>query len=344
MKDRIQSKRVCICGGGNIAHAVASVLGEQDEVSVVTRRPESWNSVLEYQMGDDHSVRRVNIHPTNDMSVVKDAEFVFVALPRFAIKETLHKIDSFLHVGQTVMFVPAPAGLEPVVDQYKARGINTVGFQRVPHVARIIEYGHRVWIGDVRRVSRIAVSAESSNDSVVAYVKDRLGSEVNLLSSFLSFTFSNSNPLLHPSRLVSLLRGGDNGVYEKCPYFYGQWTDESSELYIKADAEMYAAFRHYSEVSASLDYESALDHYESKNLKEMTAKITSIESLKSILAPWKKCENGLWCPDLDSRYFTEDIPYGTKIIQQYAHREGLSVPTIDYLINFIARYMQLNGR
>ena len=156
---------------------------------------------------------------------------------------------------------------------------------------------------------------------------------MSYLSSFTSFVFSNSNPLLHPARLVELLHGGDMGVYERCPYFYAEWTDKSSEYYIVADREMYEVFNACAPESASVDYESVLEHYGVVNAAELTAKIRSIESFKKIRAPWKENSSGQWEPDFNSRYFTEDIPYGTRIIQQYARKAGIETSMIDYMIN-----------
>lgn len=331
--------KVCVCGGGNIAHSMVSVLSEQDEVSVYAPHDKGiWAERMSYQIGNDDTLRigRNTIHAPADLSAIAAADLVVVALPRFAIEETLRTIDSSLHAGQTVVFLPAPAGLDAVVSDYHVRGIDTIGFQRVPYVARIREFGHHVWIGNVRKRTNVAFSRPEIADKWVKYFESRCtGGGIGVLSSFLTFTFSNSNPLLHPSRLVELLKGGDNGRYTQCPYFYAEWTDASSELYVDADAEMFRVFKTYDAKAAAADYESALAHYESDTPTALTRKMRSIESLKPILAPWKQDGDGLWVPDFGSRYFTEDIPYGTKVIKNYAEKVGIRTPTIDYLISFV---------
>lgn len=331
--------RICICGGGNIAHSLAAVLSERESVSVFTRSPARWANVLSYDVGQSNTKRWCccTLNPTDDLRVVAEAECVFVCLPRFAIDSLLSRIDPVLHAGQVVAFVPAPAGMEAVVERNLSKGVDTIGFQRVPYISRIREYGHAVWISDVRSVSKLAFSRPEIADHWSSFVEKRIGGHVEKLSSFLSFTFSNSNPLLHPSRIVTLLRGGKNGVYTACPYFYAEWTDESSYFYVDADREMYEVFCAYSAESAATDYESALVHYESRTPEEITRKIRSIESLRPILAPWVKNEAGLWEPDYESRYFREDIPYGTRVIKRYAEEKGICTPTIDYLIEAVMR-------
>ena len=135
--------------------------------------------------------------------------------------------------------------------------------------------------------------------------------------------------------MAVLLKGGNKGEYVECPHFYEEWTDESSELYVSADKEMFKIFNAYSPDAAKRDYESALAHYGVDNIIALTQKIRSIDSLKPILAPWKKDDCGIWKPDLESRYFTEDVPYGTKVIQEYADKIGIETPIIDFMISTV---------
>ena len=329
--------KICICGGGNIAHSLAAVLSVSNDVSVLTRHPENWSSHLRCEQGLKHEIRQRGrpICATSDRRVVTDSECVIVALPRFAIKSVVDEIVGGVHHGQAVVFIPAPSGMDGIVERFSAMGVVTIGFQRVPFVARIIEYGKSIWISAVREVHRLAFSDMSDADKWKHFFERNFGGTVEYLSSFLSFTFSNSNPLLHPARLGVLLRGGD---YAQCPYFYAEWTDESSDMYVAADEEMHRVFEAYSSQAAKSDYESALAHYEVTCPKELTHKIRGIESLQAILAPWKKFADGMWRPDYESRYFTEDIPFGTKVIQDYARKIKVETPVIDSMIATVGDY------
>ena len=333
--------KICICGGGNIAHSLAAVLSRANDVSVLTRRPLEWAAHLRCEQGLDHTLlpNGRSVFRTDDRCVLSDAECVIVALPRFVIREVMPSLMDFMRLGQTIVFIPAPAGMETIVGKLSARGIDTIGFQRVPFVARIIEYGKAIWISAVRDIHKLAFSDRKHVAEWKKFFEGSFGGKVECLSSFLSFTFSNSNPLLHPPRLAVLLKGGRNGEYVDCPRFYADWTDESSELYVAADREMFTTFNAYSPEAAKHDYESALAHYGVDNTIALTQKIRSIDSLKPILAPWEKCEGGIWKPDLKSRYFTEDVPYGTEIIQEYADQAGIDTPVIDSLITTIKSWM-----
>ena len=323
--------KVCICGGGNIGHSLVAAFGRYGDVGVLTRRPEEWSEHLRFQIADSVCEETTGcVIASSDPSIIAESSVIVIALPRFAIKQELAKIEPFLHSGQALVFVPAPAGMEEIVGQMSNKGVEVIGFQRVPFISRIKEYGKSVGMGAVRSVHKIALSDNNKKGVWSEYFATKIGGGVEFLSSFLSFTFSNSNPLLHPSRLVELLQ---QESYEKCPLFYAEWGDMASELYLAADNEMKKVFEACNAEAARLDYESALDHYEVSNSAELTKKIRSIEAFKSIVAPYKKCEDGLWRPDFESRYFTEDVPFGTYAIQAYARKLGVATPTIDTLIS-----------
>lgn len=325
-------KSVVVYGGGNIAHSLSAVISAHQPVTVVTRRPEYWGDKVAWSRNGIVESGKHGVSSTSDVGAVADADIVFVALPQFAVEEALANMRSLLKLSSTVAFVPAPAKTEQYARALSEIGVNTVGFQRVPYVSRIIKYGQAVQISKPRAVHKLAVSNFKLRKEWSQMCVRWFGGKAEYLASFLTFAFSNSNPLLHPSRLKILLAGGDCGRYRRCPRFYAEWTDESSELYVLADREMKEVFASYAPEVVDSDYESVLEHYGVSSPVELTKKIRSIDSFKSILAPWKLSDGGLWCPDYESRYFTEDIPYGTRTIQQYARRRNISTPIIDELV------------
>jgi len=62
--------------------------------------------------------------------------------------------------------------------------------------------------------------------------------------------------------------------------------------------------------------------------------------LSGIASPMICTEKG-WIPDLNSRYFTADFPYGLSIIIQFAHVSGTDVPHMEFVMEW---YKKLTGR
>lgn len=320
---------VVIYGGGNIAHSVAASIARVKPVAVITRRPEYWGRRLTCEQGGVVWSTRYNISATASLEPLNDADVVFILLPQFAHEEVVENCCQKLKSGSTVVFAPGPARCIEYAKKFAKINVRVVAFQRVPFIARIIDYGHSVRCSLPRRLHKLVVSDKGMKDEWRARSQEWFSGEVEYLSSFLSLVFSNSNPLLHPARLFVLLKNGDNGAYDRCPYFYAEWTDESSELYVSADMEMQKVYETCSPESFVHDYESVLRHYEVASPAELTKKIRGIASFKTIMAPWKKTCGGRWIPDPESRYFTEDIPYGTRVILSYAQAADLSTPIIE---------------
>lgn len=329
---------VVICGGGNIAHALAAVLSQTDNVSILTRRPESWEQVLFFKKGEATYRQSGLLHKVSaDPLIVVDASLIIIAVPRFAICDVIGLIAHNLHKGQVVAFIPAPAGLEDLAAELKREcNVETIGFQRVPYIARVVDYGRSVTLSNDRAVHKTVMTTSMDQNFWDEYFTSRFGGRIEHLSSFFAFTFSNANPLLHPARLMVLLK---EPQYARMPLFYEEWTDESSKLYVKSDAEMLAVMRKFPEIDIGRDYESAFDHYGVGTITELTQRIRLIPSFKGIKAPYKLC-NGNYVPDLSSRYFTEDVTYGTMRIQALARKVGVATPTIDMFVERIQKLMQ----
>lgn len=78
---------------------------------------------------------------------------------------------------------------------------------------------------------------------------------------------------------------------------------------------------------------SLLDYYESSDAESLTAKIKSINAFQRILSPMKEVSGG-WIPDFNSRYFTEDFPFGLRFIKDIAEKQNISIPTINKVYNW----------
>ena len=175
--------KVCICGGGNIGHSLVAAFGRHGDVGVLTRRPEEWSEHLRFQIADSVCEETTGrVIASSDPSIIAESSVIVIALPRFAIKQELAEIEPFLHSGQTLVFVPAPAGMEELVELMAKKGVEVIGFQRVPFITRIKEYGKSVGMGAVRSVHKIALSDNNKNGVWSEYFATKIGGGVEFLS------------------------------------------------------------------------------------------------------------------------------------------------------------------
>ena len=120
-------------------------------------------------------------------------------------------------------------------------------------------------------------------------------------------------------------------MFSRIPLFYEEWTEEAAQLYIQMDDELQALLERLPVRKGSIA--TVLDYYESVDARSLSKKLRSIEAFKGILAPVKKVEGG-YVPDFQSRYFTEDFPYGLQIVQRLTHQHGVDSPVIDQVLQW----------
>ena len=150
---------------------------------------------------------------------------------------------------------------------------------------------------------------------------------VTLAESYYEVSLSNSNPLLHPSRLYTMWKDWRPGnVYPRNPQFYAEWTMEASELLIQMDDEFQKLLNVLGLKPGCIP--TILDYYESTDAISLTQKLHDIKAFQGILSPMKEVWSG-WIPDFTSRYFTEDFPYGMRFIVETANEENVKIPTIE---------------
>lgn len=325
--------KICICGGGNLGHVVAGFLAARKDcmVSLLTRRPAQWQQQLTVSTPDGQQLTgrldRISCEPAE---VIADADLVLLCLPGYSIREVLLQIQPFLRVHTPVGSVVSSTGFFFEALELLPSETPLFGFQRVPFIARTTIYGHSAALLGYKPQLSIAIEHASEKEPLRATIERLFRTPVQLLSSYYEASLTNSNPLLHPARLYTLWKDWHEGVvYDSQPMFYEMWTEEASELLIALDCEFFHLLRVLPVREGSIP--TILDYYESTDAASLTRKLRSIEAFKGILAPMKAVAGG-FVPDFQSRYFTEDFPFGMRIIQQLARQHQVAIPMIDKVL------------
>lgn len=327
----LQGLNICICGGGNLGHVMAGYLSAQGKhrVSVLTGHPEKWSSSLTINVKQPNGIERLNGTlekvSSDAQDLIPNADVVFICLPGPHIKAMLEKIKPYLNRKTFVGSVVSNTGF--FFHAHEVINSHTLfGFQRVPFISRIVEYGKEAdLLGSKKSLS---LCVENGNGNAVRMVMEQLlNTPVKLLSNFYEVSLSNSNPLLHPARLYTMWKDWNPSItYDRKPLFYTEWTDEASQMLIDMDNELQVLLKHLPVNPNNVP--TILDYYESTDASSLTSKIKSIPAFKTIQSPMKEVESG-FIPDLESRYFTEDFECGTFFIRDTARLNNIETPVID---------------
>ena len=323
--------KICICGGGNLGHVVTGFVAARTEyeVCLLTRHPERWQKSISVMRPDNLQplIGTPSLITDQPAEAVAGADVVVLCLPGFSIREMLTQIRDYLKSDAIVGSVVSSTGFFFQAMDILPPSQPLFGLQRVPFIARTTAYGHEARIMGYKDSLAVAVAQTWRKEEIRRLCEMLFNTPTKLLDSHYEASLSNSNPLLHPSRLYSLWKDWTPGtVYERQPLFYEEWTEEAALLYINMDNELQALLEKLPVKRGAIP--TVLDYYESTDAASLARKLCSITAFKGIMAPMKAVEDG-FVPDFGSRYFTEDFPYGLAIVRRLAQENGVSSPTID---------------
>lgn len=326
---------ICICGGGSLGHVVAGYLAATKpvKVNVLTQRPERWSREIVVDTPDGRVLHGgLNVVSSDPAEALSGVDIVLLCLPGFAIRDELIKIRPYLNKDTYVGSVFSSTGFFFEAMQLLGEDIPLWGFQRVPFIARTEEYGHSAHLLGYKSAHNIAVERCDDKEGFRALIESLFDAPVTLLSNYYEASLTNSNPLLHTSRLYTMFGGENEGkVFPRMILFYEEWTVEAAQLLIDMDEEFFTILRYLPVSEGYLP--RILDYYESHDAESLARKLSSIQGFKGITSPMTETAEG-WVPDFASRYFTEDFPYGLRYIWELAHQLNIDVPYINKVYNW----------
>lgn len=323
-------KNICIIGGGSLGHVIAGWLANKGmNVSVLTRRPNDWSEYLKINTPDGIIESQLAKISSDSSDVIPSAEVVLLTVPGFGNKTELETIRPYIKPGTYVGGVFCSSGFFFEALNILSNDIKLWGFQRVPFISRIVEYGHEANLLGYRPQFNIAIErdTESGKENFRQWLEDSFGSETVLMKNYYEVSITNSNPILHTSRLYTMFSNWPNEKrIERNILFYEEWTTEAAELLLKMDAELFKILELLPVTPGYLT--PLIDYYESNDAESLKNKLSSISGLKGIASPMKRDEWG-WYPDYNSRYFTEDFGYSLRYIWELGKKYNVDMPNID---------------
>ena len=333
--------KICIYGGGSLGLVCAAVFSHQGiDVSLVTKHPENWQNEVEAH-DPDGKIYKGNIKQISSSAeqIVPSCDMVLLCVPGFLIETALHEIKDHLKAGALVGSIVSNTGFFIFAHEILAEGTALFGFQRVPYIARAQEYGKKGNLLGYKSQLAVALENVADAEAVRVQLENLFLTPVKLLNNFYEASLSNSNPILHTGRMYSMLNGWNGEPFADRVLFYEDWNDDSSRELVKMDEEFMQLLDKLNVDKKVIP--SLLEYYESCDESALTRKLASIQAFKGIYAPMKQVEGG-WIPDVESRYFTEDFPFGLRLIYELCVANGVSCPNIEKVykwgVDFMHRY------
>lgn len=329
---------ICIIGFGNIGTLTAGELAwKGNHVSVLSSKPEKISDIITVYDTQNHCSFSGKIAlATSDYALaVKDAEMILITVPSVALKSIADQLYPVVTKGMRIGIFPGTGGVEFLFSKFLEKGCVVFGLQRVHSIARLKTYGQSVNMTGRKKSISAAALPPSETNRICQEMQSLFNMECKPLPNYLSITFTPSNPVLHTSRLYRLFKNYQPGTtYQKNPFFYQDWDDDSSRLLLACDAEVQQICKKINGLDLSA-VASLKIYYESRNAFELTRKLKSIPAFQGLLSPMRNTPDG-WVPDWTSRYFTSDF-FSLSIIHEFAGLLQIHVPNIDMILDWYQR-------
>ena len=331
-------KTICICGGGSLGHTIsANISNNGYSVNLLTGHPTAWSNQITITDCHANTIKGQIKKISNDPQIViPEADIILLCMPGYLIPQTLKTIAPFISSNTEIGSIVCSNGFFWIANHILGRKKRLFGFQRVPFICRIKEYGKSAELKGYKPILKIGGNQNSNLKALSTFFTNSLNTKTITLSHYLEATLTNSNPLLHPARIYGMFSSIAEDIYNKEFLFYEELDDFSSDILIQCDNEFQKIISHLPIEKEEIP--TLLSYYESTNASTLTQKIRSIQAfqgIKMVMKPYK----GKYKIDYSNRYFTEDIPYGLLIIKSLGILLKVATPQIDKIILWMQKRM-----
>lgn len=329
---------VVVVGAGNMGLAITAYLASKGyDVTLFTKKTIEELKLNDIETGKISIVNNYKV-TADPLESLKIADIILCTYPAFLRKKFVKQYGHILKKGCSLGFVPGYGGIEYSCTKLIQNGIKIFGLQRVPYVARAHVENQIYIAGILSKKSKLYVAAipYSETTLITKTIENLLDIPCTSLKEYLAITLAPSNPLLHITGLYGAFHNWKAGQnYTGSHNFYEVWNDETSEILFKYDSEL-------QKVCNQLDMFNLQEvvplpiYYESDSPRKMTKKLKSIKAFEAVKLPLQKTAIG-YVPDLNSRMFVEDYPFGVCVIKDFAIMTNTSTPIVDLMLEFCER-------
>lgn len=359
---------ICIVGAGNLGHVLAGMLGarENTQVSILSRKA-SAVGFSEGLLKDGIRVKLQSAHPKvkdrfvngipykvshRAVDVIPEADFVFITVPSHARAKIMMEIAPHIDPNRKVFVGVSPGigGFDWISRQACQRaGLKNVilwGIKDVPYMSAWTVPGKSVTNLGPKKALYLAM-ANCASDSREAQVTKHLIEKITniqtvMLPSFMVITLTPGNPIMHPAIMYGMFgpySQWDGLPIDETPLFYEEVSELSSYFLSRADAEVQDIKNKITQVTGQeleavwplrLNLKKVYGDLVADNRTLMLAMRTN-RAYATIRTPLKKVKGG-YVPNIDHRFFLEDIPFGLVVLRDVADLVGVKTPMIDELL------------
>jgi len=351
--------QMCVCGGGNAAHVVASLVPSllpDTKVNVYASfadEAERWTKSLEDKGymelektepdgNSRHEKSKPNKVSKDPAEVIPGSEVIFLPLPANAHGPTLQQIAPHVTPGTTIVGMPSYPGFQWEVKKAmgdKFKEVEVVGCNTLPWACRISKYGESI---KVLGTKQVMLGCTSKKETI--YKPQLCLGPYPCLQWFSGVTadLATVGPIIHISIMYGRWADWDGKPLTEEPLFY-QGVDAnaadtmsalSDEVHVNLRDALLKAKPELNLGGVVHVYQWYLDSYKGQMLDDscLMRCLQTNSGYQGLKHPLKKQDDGTFMPDFAYRYMTQDLPFGLIAFKGMALLAGVDTPVMDKLI------------
>lgn len=357
-------KQVCIVGGGNAAHALAALLpsrgirtvwyvpygDEAEKINLELVKHETISATFAPHNTPNGCVQgRPDLVSANARDVIPMSDVILVTVPSFAYVPVLQEIRNHLQKNTFIAVMPGQGGFDwisrEILGERCFADITLTAIMPMPFNCRITQFGHSVAVQTFKKRYRIGVVPEHKKEEA-SVITQALFGDTEFVGHFINCTLYPINAIIHPQRLYRLCKEWtpSGPPMNENPLFYESMDEESTTYMDKVNKELIQVGQSLTalgmEVKVPHIYDFLVWVYPDVPNKNLVEIFALNDAYKGFRCPFKRVEDGEgWVPDFESRYFTEDIPFGLCIYKGIADIVDVPTPMMDAVLVWAQTHM-----
>jgi len=361
----MEIKTITICGSGNATHAMIPIIQSnfkgqinlffryQHKVDIFKKLIDEKRCITAI-IGQEKLYGRPDKVSRFPEDVCQDADLILLPLPAFAHEPTISQIASFLKEEAIIGTIPARSGFEystlKILKEANREKVKIFGLQTLPWACRTREYASKVEILGTKDVVGLAAYPPETASALSSFLTHLLNLNIVPLPNMLTLSLANIGQIVHPGIMYGLFKGNETRKYKKeeIPLFYQGVTREIAQILEEISKEILILTEELKKRYENIDLTNVLSlkewlitSYKNSIVDKSTLETCFVtnSAYQGLRAPMREVENGYFLPDFQSRYLTEDVPYGLVVTRAIAQLAEVKIPVIDEIILTVSKWM-----
>lgn len=344
----IPTTQICLIAGSKGNHMNVAWIGSNSDfrINLLTSRPEIFAEkrikAVYKNIPGKQSIGVIS-KVSDDPRIVCPGSKVFIlSCPVNAQEFLLRKIKPHIEPGAFIGSVFGQGGFDLIAknvfgEDLKKKGLTIWSLFNIPSTTAIIKEGRKCVILGPKKYLAVCSYPKTQLEVTKDLVERLWNIPTVIIPNFLNIMLTPGNQIIHSGRIRGLFEGKDmNTPWIEKPFFYTTMDDLSADYMAKLSSEIqmikYKILSRYPRFN--LDRVVPLGQRVISQYGEMVKDRTNLRTIFSsnlgytvMTIPMKAVEGG-YILNIDSRVFTEDIPFGLCVLKDIAEKLDMEVPNI----------------